>query len=402
MGRLGFLLKTVVALFLILCAFLCLTLVAGQIEQHMFRRRAKRLLGELQALELRKTPWPDALQQFQHWGRAAKLQVPCNQHQCSFNITLVEYAYTLASHTGFLPHLDDYLRWRFKLSYDYGPFDRAESAILHGYMMAGGRPSIVIATLGMRDGIVWSKGFSVGIQTYWHDLPDAESKGWFDFALEAESHSVSRFARYSAEGPQVLLHPDYEIGRPGGCLGCVEGWALFTPYADPATVRRLMEFDLSCLTRIRPCLTQRDIMPVVWRQYLEEQSRADSLLDQPICSSTVIETLGRDAPNVVSGEIIAQSKNGNGSNVHFKLLDKLKGAVKWEVGNNYEMYVPVAAPQLISRNGRFVFFFDDPNLVTNGQEDRGWGCSPLPLNESNLTLVRRGIEMDFGAADRGQ
>jgi hypothetical protein len=68
----------------------------------------------------------------------------------------------------------------------------------------------------------------------------------------------------------MTLHPNYLISRPGGCEICISGYVHFTPYADPGDIRRLMQLNLSCLTRIHPCLDQNDIMPAAWKQYLAE------------------------------------------------------------------------------------------------------------------------------------
>src|SRR6266478_5038974 len=37
--------------------------------------------------------------------------------------------------------LDDYFRWRLKLSYDIGPFARLELVLLRAYVCVGGRPA---------------------------------------------------------------------------------------------------------------------------------------------------------------------------------------------------------------------------------------------------------------------
>jgi len=45
----------------------------------------------------------------------------------------------------------------------------------------------------------------------------------------------------------------------------------FTPHADPADGQRLMQYDLSCLTRwISPCQTKSDIMPTAGHEMAAE------------------------------------------------------------------------------------------------------------------------------------
>ena len=254
---------------------LFLVLLASQVEQRFFRSRAELLLSQVQSLELGKTPWPDAQRQLQHWARETKLNDQCIESECSVEITLFEPVYRFVSRSLIFVHLDDYVRWRLGLSYDEGPFVRMGQAMLRSYMLLGGRPTKITATTGMHEGVVWSKGFSVVIWAHWHNLPDFNPDRWFDYSLIAATHSVPQldFSGQQWVDPQIARHPSYLISRPGGCEICVAGYVLFTPYADPADVRRLMQLNLSCLTRIRPCLDQSDIMPAAWKQYLEEHHR---------------------------------------------------------------------------------------------------------------------------------
>lgn len=251
---------------------LFLVLLVSQVEQHIFRSRAELLLSQVQSLELRKTPWPEAQNQLKRWTKESKFNDQCNGTECSLEITLFEPVYDFASRTLIFAHLDDYLRWRLKLSYSEGPFVRMESVFFRGYMLMGGRPARIMANVGMRNGIVWSKGFSVYIATYWHNIPDFDPNRWFDFSLMANTGSVPQFD-FSSQNwvdPQLTLHPNYLISRPGGCDVCVSGYVHFTPYADPVDIHRLMQLNLLCLTQLRPCLDQSDIMPAAWKQYMAE------------------------------------------------------------------------------------------------------------------------------------
>ena len=148
---------------------------------------------------------------------------------------------------------------------------------------------------------------NVTIETYSSDFPGLISGGPTEFALVAAAHSVPRFDYYGSNGPnsQLTLHPDYLIGRPDGCEICVASWAEFTPYAGPADVHRLMQFDLSCLTRWHPCVTQSDIMPAAWAQYLSDAARLDEEWPNLACSPVMLGLVGRDSTNIVTGKILA-------------------------------------------------------------------------------------------------
>jgi hypothetical protein len=253
-------------------AVLLFLLVASQVEQRIFRGRAELLLSQMQSLELRKTPWPEAQRQLKRWAAESRFDNQCNGFECSEEITLTEPVYRFVSQSLIFVDLDDYLRWRLKLSYDQGPFVCMASGLLRGYMVMGGRPAKVTATFGMRDGVVWSKGFTVNIETYWHNIPGLYAGSWGEFTLISHVGSVTQFDSSSPgyADPQLRPHPSYIIRRQAGCCFFNEGYVHFTPYADPGDIQRLMQLNLSCLTRTHPCVDQIDIMPAAWKQYLAE------------------------------------------------------------------------------------------------------------------------------------
>lgn len=265
MGRFHSIRTAILALSLCPIALLCLTLVASQVDQHIFRYRAERLLAEIQSIELGTTPWHEAQSRFQHWGTNERNDDHCSEQQCSFEITLIEPVYNFISKNLLFGHLDDYLRWRLKLTYDTGPFVRMEVALLRAYLVLGGRPAKVIARVGMRDGTVWSKGFETTIEAYWHIDQFT--------ALVSNVECIPQFASSNRDqnDPQLKLHPKYIIKRLNGCCDDIS-YVRFTPQASPDDVRRLLQFDLSCLTRIHACVSQSDLIPAAWEQYLAERT----------------------------------------------------------------------------------------------------------------------------------
>jgi hypothetical protein len=400
MRRFRFLRKPLFALFVGMCASLSVIVAASQIEQYIFRHRAEHLLAETQALELRKTPWLKAVHEFQHWGGAKKLSEICNEHECSFEIQLSEPVYGFVSRSYFFVHLDDYLRWRLKLSYQMGPFVRAEYALLRIYLIAGGRPAVVGASVGMRERIVWNKAFTISLETFAHGGPNLWDG---EYSLNADIRSIPRFDQYESRNSQLVLHSNYAIGRPGGCEICISGWVHFTLYADPKDVHHLMEINLSCLVRLHPCRTQQDIMPNAWAQYLAESLRVDQIWGQPSCSESMIEMLGRDGPNVIIGEIATYSEkpvdNEWQGRASVQLIEKLKGGGNWKIGDTHEMGIFRRPDRTIRPGSRFILIFDDPTQFDTIPYETVTGCWPLPSNEFNLKLVLQGAGQDFSGGE---
>jgi hypothetical protein len=405
------LLRTAVLISLLcVSGLLVLAWLTGQIEQHIFRRRAERLLAEVQALDLRQTPWNQVQSQFRSWGSAVQIdgKTPCDEHSCQMEILLEEGVYRFLSGENVFVRLDNYLRWRLKLPDTAGPFVRAEVALLHAYIRAGGRPAQVLATLQVHDGIVWTKGFRIIIVAYSPTL----FGGVHEYSLMADAGTLSRFRGSTSNSvdPQVTLHPNYTIGAPGGCEICIAGWVYFTPYADRADIHRLMQFDLSCLTRFHQCLTQADLMPLAWSQYQAELRRVQQLWNNPPpCSPSLLEWLGRDSVKMAAVEIVgpvrmerAWSTGIRDGHVAARILAPLKGLPDWRAGEISVIGVSSASPQqeaLLLPGSRLIAFGTWGGNHAQLEFDLWRGCPLVPLTDTNLALVRRGLAQDYSAAN---
>ena len=410
MERLRSLRKYLLALALSLCSLLSLTLLASQVEQHLFRARAELLASQLQSLELRKTSWQDAQNQFRGWGANREFDEHCDSHKCSLKITLNEFVFDHITQRNLFEKLDNYFRWRLNLSYSQGPFARAEFWLLRLYMRVGGRPARVVANIGMRDEVVWSKGISVWIETFAHPAYWSGNQP-LEFSLFAAAHSVARFDYHVDPrkiDSQLKLHPNYEIGRPGGCEVCVYGWVKFTPYAKREDVHRLMELNFACLSRWHPCVSQGDIMPAAWAEYVADRSRPDPSEEILHCPAD-IEILGRDSANIATAEVVRyrESENFNSAGydknvatVH--VLERLKGMTAWNVGEIRDVTLlsgRLCAENKVRVGSRLIFYggWDRSNEMQSGPQ-KSWPVTPM--NHANLNLFRRGIEQDYSSMDK--
>jgi len=170
-----------------------------------------------------------------------------------------------------------------------------------------------------------------------------------------------------------------------------------------------MQFDLSCLTRWHPCLTQTDIMPAAWAQYLAENASSDGNQSQPACSPSMIEMLGRDSNNIATGEILGYRKSVDNQGYRHgtasvRVLERLKGAVCWKPGETRE--VPVlsrpGSENATLRAGSRLIFFGGRDRSSEMVIDPGRACPVVSTSETNLRLVRRGIDQDYSAMDQAE
>lgn len=408
-GRLRSLRKGLFALFLVLCALLALILVAIQIEQHLFRRRAERLLAEVQSLELRKTPWQEAQAKFHEPGVRREYDAPCDEHKCSLSIELGDFWFNFLSKRNPFVRLDDYFRWRLRRPDEFHPFENALFASLRLYVRVGGHPARVLASIGMRDGIVWSKGISVDIATYARNGSWTSSDGGrVEYTLIASARSLPRFDFYETalDNPQLALHPDYAIGRPGGCEICVWGWVKFTPYAAPTDIRRLMQFDLSCLTRWHPCLDQNDIMPAAWAQYLAERPHLEGTSGAISCPVSAVEMAGRDSTHLALVEVVkyqekVDSQGYRDATARVRVLEHLKGLPDWQVGEIRDVSISLGwskTPQRIRPESHLILIAGLGPL-REMRIDPGFGCPVISVSETTLAQLRRGIAQDYRQDD---
>lgn len=399
-GQLSRLWKRLLVLLLSLSALLLVAVLAGHIQQHFFRARAELLLSEVRALELRKTPWAAAQAQLQHWGTHRELDDKCNEHSCSLTIKLNDFAYGYVTDRNLFVKLDDYFRWRLKLSYSTGPFERALWSLFRGYMRMGGHPAQVEGDVSMHDGVVWGKGIVVRIETYAKvDARSTADGGSAEYTLIASAHSIPRFDFFSdrESHPQLALHPEYEIGRPDGCEICVLVWTKFTPYAAPEAVDRLMSVNTFCLTRWHSCLRENDIMPAAWSEYVAEGPRVSWSSDRLPCPSFVYRIVGRDSVHIGVAEVLEYHEGI----AKVRVLDKLKGITNWEVGEIHE--VPISGgrgeQRLQLRPHSRVVLIAGFGPLREMRVDPGYNCPVMLADETTLTQIRDGIALDYSASE---
>jgi hypothetical protein len=409
MARTRLLRKWLKVLFVSLCALFILIVISTQIEQRIFRHRAELLLTEIRSIELRKTHWYEVRSQFERWYGQTDFDGPCDESTCKLQITISDSVLGFVSHANLFVRLDDYLRWRLKLSYDQGPFVSVAAFLFRTYVRMGGHPSRVSAAIGVQDGIVWSKNFSVVIETYGPATADSLNVWQGEYSLIATVDSVPRFSRFFDYeiNPQLAIHPEYVIGAPGGCEICVFGWVEFTPYLDRAETDRLMTIDLSCLTRWHSCFTQIDLMPAAWSQYLAERPRVEALRRHVDCSPQTIEILGRDSLYITTGEIVQLRKNMRGAEdskvtAKVRALEHVKGDSDLKVDEIREF--PLSSRMdLIDPGisvGQKLIFFGRWKQVDELQIGDRRDCPVVTANDTNLRLVRNGMSRDSSIPEK--
>ncbi len=221
-----------------------------QIEQHILRRRAGRLLRDIRSLQIGKATFSEVQGLGHKWGRFTHWEKSCTAQSCGFEILWVDFfaSRILAS----------------RILWSITP------KTYHWLIIAGLRPQQVFADLQVEDGVLAKENFHVTVGA----PGDWDSGQWWDYGLIGSASSPITLQPSVAHQlpPQ---HPLYYVTMPSGCEICKSIGFVFDPSLDSATFDRLMQFDFSCLTRwVHPCRTEADIMPNAWAQLeLDRPSR---------------------------------------------------------------------------------------------------------------------------------
>jgi hypothetical protein len=179
------------------------------------------------------------------------------------------------------------------------------------------------------------------------------------------------------------LHPEYAVGSPSGCYGCLEAHVVFTPYADPADVRRLMDINFSCLTRWHPCQKQEDILPTGWNAATAEGNSEKTAAQRP-CGPEVVRVLSRESLRVAIGTVTtSETASGKGT---VRVDEDLKPGDFRFAPKEYSFVRPLRGRERL--RGRYILFFE---YLHSDPFERNSTCWPLPASAENMIAARRGL-----------
>lgn len=368
------------------------TVALVRMQQCLLRWRAERLLSDIRSLQLGKSTWADAQKIMTRWGPWGFYEGSCTEKRCGYQIAMQDIYQGFPVYS--TPSNTMRKNWAQRSYW-----------MLVSYQLFSGRPTLISARIEVLNGVIWAKDYRIVLQASPRFLP-SES----DFLLSGSASTVWRTGDF--RGSYSPAHPEYFISRPGGCMFCVMGYSKFTPYADPAVVYGLMDFNLDCLTSIVACRNQMDIMPTAWKKFETEEksfvSTATTNQDGPSGCPSSAEFQGRDSRDIVVAEVMSSrpEEHSPGSEaVSFRLKQRLKRAEFWnlsEVGHaslpNY--MVRKDRPNIGSViPGRDVILMISPPYEAMPQWIELSPCDILPLTDQNLAAVRRGISLDIFPSD---
>jgi hypothetical protein len=325
-----------------------LLLIGGvRLDNYALRRRAEHLFVDIRSLDLRRSTFSDAQRVADRWAAQEENQGPCQRSWCDMEVSLQN------------------VPWR------YAGFFSNHQRILELYRRIGGRAALVRASIRVRDNIVWGRSFWVYVDSTYID--DGNGGRFYRTLI----------GRVGSGSPSWISpsHPEYVIGSPGGCSGCIEGHVVYTPFADAADIQRLSDVNLACLTQFHPCATQGDILPSAWKELAGEQDRDDTA-GLP-CTAPMIRTLSREYRRVVVGVADPRGVASSKDRIGLKLESELKPGDFHDSVHEYEI-----PRSFLHLSTRFILFFQLPQMQD------AQNCL-APATPENLTIALQGVLEDW-------
>jgi hypothetical protein len=356
-----------------------------RIEQYRFRRQAERLLTDLRGLELKKAGAAEVHSivkkwGFDEWGQGPGPGKPCTEDDCIYRLEL-------ARKTGR------------DISSD--PFASGGATLPLEWL--GARPSVVHAWAQMHAKVLTSVSFEV-----WTLGQGCDARGRLECTLMGFAETKQRRGGWSSHQQpdiklkQYLLHPSYLVGAFPEWLNADTGgspavivWAELFPDANTEDVSHLMQFDLSCLTRLLSC-RERDLMPTVWAQSAEDTRRSPNALTcTPELSKRVAEIA--DAIAIVRPKTVElRPPHYDGRSPQLRDLEIVDVIKKPDEYAPQLANVDVEKPEMLTttdtksplRAGQEYVFL----LQVHNTPEIGWialyPCGALSMNDASLAMAR--------------
>jgi hypothetical protein len=215
---------------------------------------------------------------------------------------------------------------------------------------------------------------------------------------------------------QLDDHPDYKLGRPGGCETCERVDLTYTSTLQHSALVSLTAYDLSCLTRLRPCTQIYDLLPAARDWHFYDGDYMGPKLSGgpgPIPCRTEPRARARDAELILEVEPISVQRHIDteafGSPTveltKARLLRVIKGAPNAQLGSTITILPfsglpaiyrnPAELPEHLTPGRQFLVIVDmaDQFVVPNRfGADR---CGLLDDTPANLAALEAGIAQDI-------
>lgn len=384
----GFVFRVTRATSILLSTLLLLAFAFVQYEDHLIHHRSERLLADFQSVRLNQTTWPEVQALMQRWGTLGHAHGPCSSTDCAYAITVTGWPSLLPNGTA--------APWLYRYA--------GRSPIL--LQLIGMRFSVLELRFLVEDGAVRRTRLSI--------MTETEAAGYMS-ALLVTAKSYAALNGSDADAPNVVgadeelgMHPDFIVGSDGFCTGCETISLAYTPHIAPDELARLTSFNISCFTRMLPCLHLSALAPALMQ---EDAANHRDVPPNSVPCTTPAWALARDAgviwlvdtlstervldPNPPYGEkpsLVEQDQ--------IRLVSIIKGPprippqtiLRFRPYSGVE-YQARAVPEHLNQGHRYILL---PSTHSDWLKEgaQAWRCGVLEDTPANELAIKRGIAMN--------
>lgn len=372
-----------------LCTLLLTALTWVQYKDHIIRRRSERLLADFQSVRLNQTTWQEAQALMQRWDTLGHAHGPCSSTDCAYDITVTGWPSLLPNGAA--------TPWLYRF---------------------GGRFPILLQFVGMRFSVLELRFLiedGLVRRTRLHIMAETEDAGYMSALLVTAKSYATLNGLEDHDAPDNVgadeglgIHPDFIVGSDGFCTGCETISLAYTPHIAPDELARLTSFNISCFTRMLPCVHLSALAPALMQQ---DAATPRNVPRNSVPCTTPAWALARDAgaiwvvdtlsngrvldPNPPYGE-----KPSLVEEDHIRLISILKGpsrippqtTLRFHPYSGVE-YQARAIPEHLNQGHRYILL---PSTDSDWRKEgaQAWRCGVLNDTPSNELAVKQGIAMN--------
>jgi hypothetical protein len=231
-----------------LVSLLTLTFALLEFQQYRIHRRSERLLADFQSIHLNTTTWQEAQIIIRRWGASGHAHGFCGPANCAYEITATGWPSSIPIHK-----TDSWL-------------SRLEDQLAPLLRRIGLRLSILDLRFVIEDGAVRRTRLDLVVEAGGSNDVSALLVGVRSHAaLDGTDRAIGSIGADEELG----IHPSFVAAPDSFCTGCETISLVYTPQIAPDELRRLTSFQMSCLTRWKPCRHLQDFAPALTREYAQ-------------------------------------------------------------------------------------------------------------------------------------
>ena len=377
-------------------AILLVAVAFVQIEQHLLRYRAERLLADFKSIRLHQSTWADAQTLMTRWGAWGHYDGQCTASDCTYTIRLADPTSRIANYIK-----SDTGWWLLR-------------QVIRAYEFVGGKPGWLTVSFVVQDGVIWRSTVGLLLDVPSHTEKDDE----YGYSLMLLAKASDSLHQKKPHGPWVLGtddqladHPNYKEGRPSGCEVCLAVEVTFTPYISPAELKQVTSYNLSCFTNFRHCLNLPDVLPIArdWHLYptTEPAYKVPSEPTIPRPCAIPIFVRSRDASSIMLVDAISSTitKPNSGEELlgheyiqttKVRLVQTLKGTSPFTIGEVFNAVswpgdssnYPTQEREQFETGKRYVIF---PKVVEPPSPVYADFCGLIESTPSVVAQVNQGL-----------